>query len=482
MRPPTIAKAAGVLALAFTLLTAGAAAGQPAERDPDDRTAFEAETLEHFQALLRADTRNPPGNETRAVEVLRAVLEREGVPFEIFALEPERANLVARLRGNGERPPLLIMAHTDVVTVDPAKWSVPPFSGAVADGYVTSRGTVDDKDNLVASLMTVLDLSRRIGRGELELARDLIFLAESGEEGTTHVGIAFMVEQHFDAIEAEFCLAEGGGVVREGGAPRYASVQTLEKRPYAVELVARGVAGHGSVPLQTNSVVRLSKAVATVGDWRSPIRLNETTSAYFDRLASISEPEAAARYLALLDPETAGEVDEYLLEHEPRHASMIRTSLSPNIIDGGYRINVIPSESKAIVDVRALPDEDVPELLEQIREVVDDGAVEVRLGERAMRPPGGEVDLGSEAFVAIEEGIREHYGVITLPSMSTGATDMAFLRAKGVQCYGIGPAIDIEDGPMGYGAHSDQERILVSELHRFVRFHRDLVERLVRAD
>ncbi|HVS62649.1 MAG TPA: peptidase dimerization domain-containing protein [Thermoanaerobaculia bacterium] len=236
------------------------------------------------------------------------------------------------------------------------------------------------------------------------------------------------------------------------------------------------------MPLQTNSVVRLSKAVATVGDWRSPIRLNETTSAYFDRLASISEPEAAARYLALLDPETAGEVDEYLLEHEPRHASMIRTSLSPNIIDGGYRINVIPSESKAIVDVRALPDEDIPELLEQIREVVDDGAVEVRLGERAMRPPGGEVDLGSEAFVAIEEGIREHYGVITLPSMSTGATDMAFLRAKGVQCYGIGPAIDIEDGPMGYGAHSDQERILVSELHRFVRFHRDLVERLVRAD
>lgn len=475
---PTIGPLAAGLLLA--LLAARGAPAQRVEAGPDSaRRAFEAETLEHFQALLRADTRNPPGNESRAVEVLRAALEREGVPFEIFALEPERANLVARLRGNGTKPPLLIMAHTDVVTVDPAKWSVPPFSATVSDGYVIGRGTVDDKDNLVASLMTVLDLARRVGRGELELARDLIFLAESGEEGTTHVGIAFMVDQHFDAIQAEFCLAEGGGVVREGGAPRYASVQTLEKRPYAVELVARGVAGHGSVPLRTNSVVRLSKAVAAVGEWRSPIRLNETTSAYFERLASISEPEAAARYLALLDPETADEADGYLLEHEPRHASMIRTSLSPNVVDGGYRINVIPSEAKAVVDVRVLPDENVPDLLEQIRTVIDDEAVEVRLGERAMRPPGGEVDLGSDAFLAIEEETREHYGVITLPSMSTGATDMAFLRANGVQCYGIGPAIDVEDGPKGFGAHSDQERILVDELHRFVRFHRDLVERLV---
>jgi acetylornithine deacetylase/succinyl-diaminopimelate desuccinylase-like protein len=289
-----------------------------------------------------------------------------------------------------------------------------------------------------------------------------------------------MVNEHLDAIRAEFCLAEGGGVVREGGAPRYASVQTLEKRPYAVELVARGVAGHGSVPLRTNSVVRLSKAVAAVADWRSPIRLNETTSAYFERLASISEPEAAARYRALLDPARAEEIDDYLLEHEPRHASMIRTSLSPNIIDGGYRINVIPSESKATVDVRALPDEDIPSLLEQVRAVVDDEAVEVRLGERATRPFGAAVDLGSEAFLAIEDEIQSHYGVTTLPSMSTGATDMAYLRANGIQCYGIGPAIDTEDGPKGYGAHSDQERILVSELHRFVRFHRDLVERLVR--
>jgi acetylornithine deacetylase/succinyl-diaminopimelate desuccinylase-like protein len=261
----------------------------------------------------------------------------------------------------------------------------------------------------------------------------------------------------------------------------YASVQTLEKIPYGFELVARGVAGHGSVPLRSNAIVHLSKAVAKVADWRTPIRLNETTSGYFERLASISPPEDAARYLAVLDPAQAAEADEYFLEHEPRHASMLRSSLSPNIVDAGYRINVIPSEARATVDLRALPDEDLDRFLEQVREVVDDPAVEVRRIARDTRPGTGDARLDSPAFLAIEEMVKRHYGAVTLPTMSTGATDMAYLRAKGIQSYGIGPAADIEDGPKGFGAHSDQERILESELYRFVRFHYDVVHELARA-
>ncbi|HXV59054.1 MAG TPA: M20/M25/M40 family metallo-hydrolase, partial [Vicinamibacteria bacterium] len=338
-------------------------------------------------------------------------------------------------------------------------------------------GTVDDKDNLVAALMVMLEL-KRLG---VRLDRDVIFLAEAGEEGSTRVGIQFMVNEHFDAIDAEFCYAEGGRVMRVGGEVRYAAVQTLEKIPYAVELTARGVAGHGSVPLKTNSVAHLAKAVAAIADWRSPVRLNETTSMYFERLASISPPEEAARYRAVLDPETAREADEYFLEHEPHHASMLRTSTSPNIIDAGYRINVIPSEARATVDTRALPDEDIQAFLEEIRKVVDDPAVEVSLGQRDTRPKGQEPRLDSDAFVAIEAAVTKHYDAITLPSMSTGATDMAYLRAKGMQCYGVGPAIDVEDGPKGFGAHSDQERILESELYRFVRFHWDIVMDLAAA-
>lgn len=435
-----------------------------------DWSAVEVETLEHFRTLLQFDTSDPPGRELPAAEYIRDVLEAEGIPVEMLFNNPERPNVLARLEGNGSKEPLLIMAHTDVVNVDPEKWTFPPFSATVDGGYVYGRGAVDDKDNLAAALMVMLELKRQ----NVVLDRDVIFLAESGEEGAVEYGIEFMVNEHFDRIAAEFCLAEGGSVARVNREVQYAGVQTVEKIPYRVELVATGVAGHGSVPLQTNSVVRLAQAVANVAQWRTPIRLNETTAAYFERLASISPADDAERYLNVLDPGRASESDEYFLANEPRHASMLRSSLSPNIFDAGYRINVIPSEARASVDFRALPDEDIPEFLNEIRRVVNDDAVEVSLGNRNTRPPG-QASLNTEAFAAIEAGITDHYGVITLPTMSTGATDMAYLRNRGIQCYGIGPAIDREDAALGFGAHSDQERILISELHRFVRFNWDVV-------
>ncbi|HYN10371.1 MAG TPA: M20/M25/M40 family metallo-hydrolase [Vicinamibacterales bacterium] len=461
-------------ALVGVFAVSGWLAQTPAE---PDWTKIEAETLQHFQALLKIDTSDPPGRELDAAQYLKKVLEAEGIPAQFFALEDHRPSVVARLKGSGRKRPLLLMAHTDVVNVDPKKWTFPPFSATRDGGYVYGRGTVDDKDNLAASLMVMLTLKRL----KVPLDRDVIFLAESGEEGSTRVGIQFLVNQHFDQIDAEYCLAEGGGVSRTGGAVKFASVQTLEKIPYRVELTARGVAGHGSVPLKTNAVAHLAAAVAAIAKWRPEIRLNETTSAYFRRLAEISPPEEAARYRAVLDPAKASAADEYFLEHEPRHASMLRTSVSPNIFTAGYRINVIPSEAVATLDVRALPDEKMPEFLEQIRKVVNDPTVEVVFGQRDTRPGGREARIDSEAFLAFESLVKKHYNAPTLPTMSTGATDMSYLRNKGMQCYGVGPAIDTEDGPKGFGAHSDQERILESELYRFTKFYWELVRTLAGA-
>ena len=432
--------------------------------------AAEEELLRHFRALLQFDTSDPPGRELPAAQYLQDVLEAEGIPVEMLSVDPERPNVVARLKGDGSEEPLLIMAHTDVVNVDPEKWTFPPFSATVDDGYVYGRGAVDDKDNLATALLVMLELKRQ----NVPLSRDVIFLAESGEEGATEYGIEFMVNDHFDKIEAEFCLAEGGSVARVNREVVYGGVQTVEKLPYRLELVASGVAGHGSVPLQGNSVVRLAKAISAIADWRSPIRLNETTYTYFERLASISPPDAGERYLAVLDSGRATEADEYFLAYEPRHASMLRSSLSPTIFDAGYRINVIPSESRASVDFRALPDENIEDYLDKIRGVIGDESIEVSLGQRNTRP-AGQASINTVAFSAIEENTDKHYGVITLPTMSTGATDMAYLRARGVQCYGIGPAIDREDAGLGFGAHSDQERILISELNRFLRFNWDIV-------
>lgn len=463
----------------FVVLLVAVADGILAQSQQPDWKALESETMQHFQTLIRFDSSDPPGNEKPAAEYLRQVLEKEGIPVKVFALEPNRPNIVARLKGNGKKRPLLIMAHTDVVNVDPAKWSFPPFTATRDGGYVYGRGTVDDKDNVAAALMVMLELKRR----NVPLDRDVIFLAESGEEGSTRVGIQFMANQHFSEIEAEYCLAEGGNVTRSGGQVKYASVQTLEKIPRGIELVARGVAGHGSVPLQTNAIVHLASAVAAIGKWRPPIRLNDTTGAYFARLAEISSPADAQRYRDILstDPKKRDAADDYFLQNEPRHASMIRTSVSPNIFNGGYRSNVIPSEAKATLDVRTLPDENPAAFLEEVRKVVNDTAVEVKYGQRDVRPGSGVARLDSEAFKAIEAAVTRHYGAVTLPTMSTGATDMAYLRAKGIQSFGIGPATDIEDGPKGFGAHSDQERILESELHRFVRFNWDIVLELARA-
>ena len=438
-----------------------------------DWPKVEEETMRHYQAVLRLDTRNPPGNEHIVAEYVKKVLDAEGIPAQIVGADLNRSNLIARLKGNGRKRPLLIMGHSDVVTVDDAKWKFPAFSATRDGGYVYGRGTVDDKDNLTASLMTMLLLKRL----KVPLDRDVIFVSESGEEGSTGVGIAYLVKEHFADIDAEYCLAEGGGVTRIGGAVKYATVQTLEKMPRGIELVAHGISGHGSVPLKSNAIVHLAGAVAKIGDWRPEIRFNETTGTYFRKLAAISPPEVAKYYRDVLstDPKVQKAADDWLFENEPRNSSMLRTSVSPNIFTGGYRSNVIPSEAKATLDVRALPDENPAKFLEQVKRVVNDPAVEVRFTGQNERPAGPDARLDSDAYKALEAAATRVYNTVTLPTMSTGATDMAQLRAKGVQCFGIGSATDMEDGPKGFGAHSDQERLLESELHRFVRFNYDVV-------
>jgi acetylornithine deacetylase/succinyl-diaminopimelate desuccinylase-like protein len=467
-----IMRTAAIAILATTTL---AAQGQaPASTSP----SLDDELIRHYQAVLRMDTTDPPGGEQPVVDYLKRALEEAGIPVQTFALEPNRPNLVARLKGSGSKRPLLLMAHTDTVNVDPKKWTFPPFSATRDGGYIYGRGAVDNKQDVAAGLLTML----RLKREQVPLDRDVIFLAEAGEEGTTRVGILHMINEHFDAIDAEFCLAEGGGVSRMGGKVRYASVETTEKIPRAIELTGRGPAGHGSVPLENNALTHLSAAVAAAATWVPPVSLNETTASYFKRLATISTPEQAERYRAVLspDPAVSGPADAYFRRAEPIHASMIRSSISPTMVQAGYRVNVIPSEVKATLDVRTLPDQDPAEFLEMVKKVINDPAVDVAWAARDVRPGAPPARLDSDAFKTIEAMVTKHYDAITLPTLLTGATDMAYLRAKGMQCYGIGPALDVEDQTKGFGAHSDQERILESELVRYARFYYDIVQALAR--
>ena len=436
-----------------------------ADRYPVDWTKLEAETIDYYTSLLHIDTSNPPGNETKAVNYLKPILDRAGIPKEVLALDPNRANLVARIRGNGSKRPIVIMGHTDVVGVQREKWPVDPFAAIRKDGYVWGRGSSDDKSHVVSSLMTMLLLQRL----HVALDRDVVFVAESGEEGTTSVGIGFLVKQHWNEIAGEYALAEGGRISSRNGKVRYVEISTTEKAPRTTRLVAHGTAGHGSRPRLDNPVLHLAAAVAKFQNWQPPMRLNDTTRAYFERLATISPPDQAYRYNHVADPGKTDEIQKYFAEHEQGNYSILRTSIVPTILKGGFRSNVIPSEAEATLDIRALPDEDIAKLYDEMRRVIADPSVEIvpAATYRAISPPSR---IDTEMFRALEQTQRKMFPeAITLPGMLTGATDMSELRAKGVAAYGFGPIADEKESEL-HGAHSDQERMLESSIHKMVQF------------
>lgn len=431
-----------------------------------DWDAVGAESIDHLVELIQIDSSNPPGNETDVANYLQAVLAEEGLQSELYALEESRANLVSRIKGNGSKRPILLMGHTDVVGVQADKWYADPFSGMRQDGFIYGRGTLDDKDNVAAALMVM----KLLKRYEVALDRDVIFLAESGEEGTPEVGINFMVEKHFDVIDAEYCLAEGGQNVIENDVVKTVGIETTEKMPRRVTLVARGTPSHGSKPTLQNAVLILANAVAKAGTWQTDVRFNETTRAYFQRMAEISGPEDAYRYNNVENPEESEAIQQYFLENFPYHYSISRTSVAPTVIDAGFRKNVIPSEASAILDIRMLPDESVEEFYAKLAAVIDDPRVEI-VPEHIYRPAAPPSEIDNEMFQTLERVAKQMYPSATvLPVMSTGATDMAQVRAMGMQSYGIGPSRTVAEINSGYGAHGDNERISEQAFVELVQF------------
>jgi acetylornithine deacetylase/succinyl-diaminopimelate desuccinylase-like protein len=219
---------------------------------------------------------------------------------------------------------------------------VDPFGAVLKDGYIWGRGSVD-----------------------------------------------FMTKQHSDQIDAEFALTEGGSGTLENGCVTVVQIQTTEKVPRETHLVVRGTSGHGSVPRGDNALIHLSAAVAKVGSWETPMRLNDTTRTYFEKLAAISPPDRAAPYNGLLDPKRAPAIQRYLAVNEPQRYSMLRTSIVPTILKAGFRVNVIPSEAEATLDVRALPDEDMDKLYAEMQKVIGDSAVKIERVAGNERPAGG---------------------------------------------------------------------------------------------
>ncbi len=432
-----------------------------------DFVAAHQETIDTLRAFVRVDTSSPPGNETRGAEFLKAILDQAGIPAELIGDTPARLNLVARLKGSGKKRPIILMGHTEVVGVERDKWTVDPFEGVMKDGFLYGRGASDDKCMTTVCLEVMLLLKRL----NVPLDRDVIFVAEADEESTSR-GIIELIEKHWDKIDAEFALNEGGGVVEENGKIKYVGVATSEKVPRTLFLASKGTSGHGSRPRPDNAVVHLAAAIAKVGTWQPPVRLNDTTRAYFKRLAEISPPEEAWLFTHFADPVVGPQVQEIfrLTEKYFNENSVLRTSISPTVMKAGFRFNVIPGDGLATLDVRALPDEDMTAFMKTLEQLINDPTITITAYEgRSNMPATAPSRLDTEMFAALERAQQAVFpGAPVIPTMLTGATDSAFLRAKGVQAYGLGSPFTNADG--GTRAHGNDERVELAGIKPFLEF------------
>ncbi len=408
--------------------------------------------------LIRLDTTNPPGNETRVAEYLKKLCDSEGIISQTLGADPTRLNFVARLPGSGKLKPLLLMAHSDVVPADRAQWTVDPFSAQQRDGFLWGRGAEDDKSLLAAELAVLVELKRHA----VKLDRDLILLSESDEEaGST--GIQWMIANAWDKIDAEFALNEGGLSLTTMSGRRIFEIQTAEKIPTRIILTAHGSAGHASLPRADNPVVHLARAIIRLADADQPVRLNSTTRRYLHAIAGLPDYRWLAPLLSKLEnPKTAMATADRLRAFDPELDAMVRTTVSPTMLSAGTKINVIPNTAEAQIDVRRLPDETHDEVIERLRRMVHDPAVDVSAAPGHEMPATAPSRTTTGLYRAMQQAFTTAApGALVIPYMVRGATDGSFLREKGMDVYGV-PIFMREDKESR--AHANDERMGIETL------------------
>lgn len=415
---------------------------------------------EYLRDLIRLDTSNPPGNETRVAEYLSRVAESHGIEHELLGEDPARLNFVARVRGDGSERPLLLMAHSDVVPAERANWSVDPFGGVERDGILYGRGAEDTKDLLAAELAVLVELRR----GGWKLKRDVILLAEADEEVHSQ-GMRWMVENAWDKIDAAFAINEAGAITRTKEGLRIYRIQTAEKIPTRVRLVARGTAGHGAIPRPDNAVVRLARALVRLADADQPVLVNPTARTYLKRISALDGYGWLIPLIGQLEnPATGRQAANQIRAHDPELETFLRTTVTPTIVRAGQQVNVIPSTAEALIDVRRLPEESKEEVLVRLRRIVNDSFVELLPVEGPEMPSAPSSPLDSELYLTIERMIRQKDPkAVVVPYLSRGASDSAFLRSKGVAAYGA-PLFEVEKD--GDRSHGNDERRSLENLRR----------------
>jgi acetylornithine deacetylase/succinyl-diaminopimelate desuccinylase-like protein len=468
-----MAGALEVLVLRFLIALAAAfalALGAPESGQGPASVAADPIAREIFKELIEINTTDSSGSTTRAAEAMAARLRAAGFPasdMQVIGPNARKGNLVMRMRGSDKGHPILLLAHTDVVEARREDWTMDPFTFVERDGYFYGRGTTDMKD-MAAAWVTALI---RFTREGFTPACDLILALTADEEGGDSNGVAWLLANHRDLIDAGFCLTEGGGGEIQNGRYVVYDVAAAEKVYLDFLLEVKNKGGHSSLPTKDNAIYELADGLARLSRFDFPVRLNEVTRRFFERTARLQKGEVAADMKAVaMGTSNADAVRR--LSKSPYYNAMMRTTCVATRLEGGHADNALPQSARALVNCRILPDDSPAEVRATLARVLGSRITLTQKGQPEPSPPS---PLTPEVMRAMDAQVTAMWpGVPVVPVMMTGASDARLLRRAGIPTYGLGLWEDVDD----IRAHGEDERIGVRQFDEEVEFLYRLVKML----
>lgn len=428
---------------------------------------IEQEITRFLSDLIKINTTNPPGNETAAAHFIAQYLEKEGFKTEIIESASGRGSLITRLEGSGEKPSLLLLSHLDVVAANPSEWSVEPFAGRVKDGYVYGRGAYDMKGMTAIEVLTLLLLKRN----NIPLKGDVVLAATADEEKGGEEGAGYLLRNHKEKVWCPYVLNEGGGLAIPQKNINVYPVQTAEKGILWFKIKVRGTPGHGSTPnMADNAIVRMNKVITKLEEYKPETLYVPTLRQFLVEIAKINS-ELEPWFSRLLDnPKDSEKILDELAKVDKVLAEEIRprtkTTITPTIIHGGIKENIIPSECEVVFDCRVLPGQSTEETINLIKGLLKDLGMDKLSFEIIQMHDGNESTTKTPLYGIITDVLRElepNCGVT--PTLTTGGTDSRFFRETGSICYGFQPMRPDEPNDLlEKRMHGIDERITIENL------------------
>ena len=413
-----------------------------------------------LQKLIQYNTTNPPGNEAEIVAFIQRLLKDAGIPTQILAKSPNRPNLIARLPGRGDAPPLLLQGHVDVVTTAGQTWTHPPFSGEIIDGYVWGRGALDMKGGIAMMLAALL----RIKAHGIIPPGDVLLTILSDEEAGSDMGAKFLVEEHPDIFRnVRYAIGEFGGFTLYAGGKTFYPIQVSEKQISWIRITIHGEGGHGSMPVRGGAVAKLGKILVAIDKNRLPVHI---TPVVRDMLTTMSQEIGGIRGILLkqlLTPRLTDFMLNIMGEQGAVFDSILHNTVSPTIIRGSDKINVIPSEVTVDLDGRLLPGQKPEDLIREVRSILGPLGKEVQIDVIRYDPGPDKVDMG---WFDTLGGILKELSpqAIPVPLLLSGVTDARFFSRLGIQTYGFLPMKLPPDFAFSKTIHAADERVPVEAI------------------